>query len=61
VVGIFVPYTSDAACHHQVAVLRSQGNRVVQGFQDQIVDLMELKCDRQLIKVDGQYVIKDIT
>ncbi|MFQ3345802.1 MAG: ATP phosphoribosyltransferase regulatory subunit [Porticoccaceae bacterium] len=61
VVGIFVPYTSDAACHHQVAVLRSQGHRVVQGFQDQIVDLIELKCDRQLIKVDGQYVIKDIT
>ena len=61
VVGIFVPYTSDAECHHQVAILRSQGNRVVQGFQDQIVDLVELKCDRQLIKVDGQYVIKSIT
>ena len=59
--GIFVPYTLDVECHHQVAVLRSQGNRVVQGFQEQIIDLIELKCDRQLVKVDGKYEIKNIT
>ena len=59
--GIFVPYTSDNECHHQVAVLRSQGNRVVQGFQDQIVDLLELKCDRQLVNIDGKYVIQSGT
>jgi len=61
IAGIFVPYTSDTECHHQVAVLRSQGNRVVQGFQDQIVDLVELKCDRQLINNDGKYVIQSVT
>ena len=59
--GIFVPYTSDNECHHQVAVLRSQGNRVVQGFQDQIVDLLELKCNRQLVNIDGKYVIQSGT
>ena len=59
--GIFVPYTSDTECHHQVAFLRSQGNRVVQGFQNQIVDLLELKCDRQLVNIDGKYVIQSVT
>ena len=61
IAGIFVPYTSDNECHHQVAVLRSQGNRVVQGFQNQIVDLSELKCDRQLVNIDGKYVIQSVT
>jgi ATP phosphoribosyltransferase regulatory subunit len=61
VAGIFVPYTSDPECHHQVAVLRSQGNRVVQGFQAQIIDLVELKCDRQLVNIDGKYVIQNLS
>ena len=55
-----MPYTDDALCHQQVAVLRSQGNRVVQGFAGQIVNYEEVKCDRQLVQQDGQYVIQKL-
>ncbi|MGY8850299.1 MAG: ATP phosphoribosyltransferase regulatory subunit [Pseudomonadales bacterium] len=61
VAGIFVPYTSDAECHQQVALLRAQGNRVVQGFADQIVNYQEIKCDRRLVQQDGHYVIESLS
>ena len=59
--GIFVPYTDDAVCHQQVGVLRSQGNRVVQGFAGQIVNYEEVNCDRQLVQQDDQYVIQKLS
>jgi ATP phosphoribosyltransferase regulatory subunit len=41
--------------------LRSQGNRVVQGFEGQKVDFQEMKCDRQIIKVDGKYIVQSLS
>ena len=54
--GIFVPFNTDVEIQKQINSLRSQGKRVVQGFKGQRIDLDELKCDHQLVKVDGKYV-----
>ena len=59
--GIFVPANSDPECQRQVALLRSQGNRVVQGFAGQKVDFNEINCDRQLVERDGHYVIDKLS
>jgi ATP phosphoribosyltransferase regulatory subunit len=59
--GIFVPASNDPECQRQVTLLRSQGNRVVQGFAEQDVDFNEINCDRQLVKQDGQYVINKLS
>jgi ATP phosphoribosyltransferase regulatory subunit len=59
--GIFAVASDDPEMHKQVALLRSQGNRVVQGFAGQAVDLKELNCDRQLVEQNGQYLIKKLS
>jgi ATP phosphoribosyltransferase regulatory subunit len=59
--GIFVPASNDPECQRQVTLLRSQGNRVVQGFAGQNVDFNEINCDRQLVEQDGQYVINKLS
>ncbi|MDA8781952.1 ATP phosphoribosyltransferase regulatory subunit [Porticoccaceae bacterium] len=59
--GIFVPASESEECARQVALLRSQGNRVVQGFAGQHVDFSEVNCDRQLVEQDGQYLIKKLS
>ena len=58
--GIFVPFSNDAEVSAQVDFLRSQGERVVFGFAGQHVDFKEMKCDRQLVEIDGQYVVRDL-
>lgn len=61
-VGIFVPFSENPECWKQVAILRSQGNRVVCGFKGQTVDFQELDCDRQLIESDGgHFVIETVS
>ena len=59
--GIFAVASDDPEMHKQVALLRSQGNRVVQGFAGQAVNLKELNCDRQLVEQNGQYLIKKLS
>jgi ATP phosphoribosyltransferase regulatory subunit len=59
--GIFVAAGSDPELHNQVALLRSQGNRVVQGFAGQTVDFEELNCDRELVEQGGEYLIKKLS
>ena len=59
--GIFAPFTADTEIQDQVSILRSQGNRVVQGFEGQKVDFQEIKCDRQIIKVDGKYIVQSLS
>jgi ATP phosphoribosyltransferase regulatory subunit len=58
--GIFVPQPADVECRQQIALLRQQGERVVQGFAGQVVDFQEINCDRQLVQKDGQYQIEKI-
>ena len=59
--GIFVPECADAQCREQIIALRQRGERVVQGFAGQVLDLEEMNCDRQLIKKSGQYLIETIS
>ena len=59
--GIFAPFSADTESQDQVRILRSQGNRVVQGFEGQKVDFQEIKCDRQIIKVDGKYIVQSLS
>jgi len=59
--GIFVPDSTDSECRDQIALLRQQGQRVVQGFAGQAVDYKEINCDRQLINKGGQYVVEKIS
>ena len=56
--GIFVPYSADPRCQEQAALLRAQGYRVIQGFEGQDINMSELKCDRQLVKIGEKYVVE---
>jgi ATP phosphoribosyltransferase regulatory subunit len=60
VAGIFVPYSSNPQAAQQIALLRTQGNRVVQGFAGQHIDYSEVNCDRLLVEVNGQFVIQKL-
>jgi len=59
--GIFVPQSDDPECCKQVALLREQGQRVVQGFAGQLVDYKEINCDRQLIQKGDQYIVEKVS
>ena len=59
--GIFAPYSTDRESQYQVDSLRGQGKRVVQGFEGQRIDLEELKCDHQLVEIDGKYVVQHLS
>ena len=59
--GIFAPFSTDTESQNQINSLRSEGKRVVQGFEGQKVDLEEMKCDHQLVNIDGKYVIQRLT
>ena len=59
--GIFAPYSTDRESQYRVDSLRGQGKRVVQGFEGQRIDLEELKCDHQLAKIDGKYVVQHLS
>ena len=59
--GVFVAYSSNPAVAEQIAALRSQGERVVQGFDRQQVDYNELNCDRALVEQDGSWVIQKLS
>ena len=61
VTGIFVAGDNTLAWRQQVALLRGQGERVVQGFVGQKVNFTELNCDRELVEQDGQFVIKKLS
>ena len=59
--GIYVPQSDDPECCKQVALLREQGQRVIQGFAGQIVDYREINCDRQLVKKGDQYIVEKVS
>ena len=59
--GIFVAASNDPELQRQVALLRSQGNRVVQGFAGQTVNYDELNCDRELVEQGGEYQVKKLS
>lgn len=48
--GIYAPVDGDAALDERVTALRAAGERVVRGLPGMDPDLVELKCDRRLVK-----------
>ena len=59
--GVFVAHSNNPAVTEQITQLRSQGERVVQGFDRQLVDYKELNCDRALVEQDGSWVIQKLS
>jgi ATP phosphoribosyltransferase regulatory subunit len=59
--GVFVAHSNNPAVAEQITQLRSHGERVVQGFDRQLVDYKELNCDRALVEQDGSWVIQKLS
>lgn len=57
--GIYAPSTHDADQWAAIEQLRAEGERVVCGLS-QVSDFEELRCDRQLVLVDGEYHVKPL-
>ncbi len=55
--GILAPVDADPALQHVIATLRSQGQIVVQALPDMAIEMNELACDRQLVKLEGQWQV----
>jgi ATP phosphoribosyltransferase regulatory subunit len=58
--GIFAPPSTDEAQWQKIKELRSEGERVVCGFNDD-PDYAELNCDRYLLEDSGQYRVEKIS
>lgn len=58
--GIFVPADLYNKCQQQIAEFREQGQRVVQGFEGQVVDFEEINCDRQLVLRGDKFLVEKL-
>ena len=56
--GIFAPFCPDSSRREEIKSLRKQGFRVVEGFENQVIDYDELKCDRRLVKIGEKYIVE---
>ena len=59
--GIFAPFTLDSSRREKVKSLRNEGLRVVEGFENQVVNYDELKCDRHLVKIGEKYIVESLS
>ena len=58
--GIYAPASDDAAQWQAIQALREQGERVVCSVSADEADFTEINCDRQLVFVDGEYVVQPL-
>ncbi len=58
--GIYADPVDDPALQNRIGELRARGERVVCGFEGQQPDFRELRCDRRLVAVDGEWQIQPI-
>lgn len=58
--GIYAPASDDAEQWSTIQTLRSQGERVVCGLSSAKDDLVELHCDRQLVRINGSYEVQPL-
>jgi ATP phosphoribosyltransferase regulatory subunit len=59
-VGIYAPYSQDAALENLIQSLRSQGERIVCALPGQQGDARAMQCDREIIKQGNAWVIQSI-
>ncbi len=57
VLGIYAAASEDTAQWQAVQALRAQGERVVCGVSADAPKFSEINCDRQLVLVDGEYIV----
>jgi ATP phosphoribosyltransferase regulatory subunit len=60
VMGVYAPADESEAQWQVICELRAQGERVVCGLSATVDDLSELNCNRQLMLVDGAYVVQNV-
>ena len=58
--GIFVPYCEEPSKRDEIARLRATGKRVVEGFAGQPVCADEMRCDRQLVWLNGTWQLQNL-
>ncbi|ODS22833.1 ATP phosphoribosyltransferase regulatory subunit [Candidatus Endobugula sertula] len=58
--GIYAPASGDNAQWQAIQRLRANGERVVSGLSVVIPDFVELGCDRQLVLVEGEYLVQSV-
>lgn len=56
--AVLAPWTEDARLQAQVSALRRAGERVVYELPEQEGSASELGCDRALVLVDGQWILR---
>ncbi len=55
--GIYAPSSTDVTQWQAIQALRAQGERVVSGLSQE-PNFVELRCDRQLVLVNNEYIVK---
>ncbi|MCH9673997.1 MAG: ATP phosphoribosyltransferase regulatory subunit [Gammaproteobacteria bacterium] len=58
--AIFAPYDASPALRKCIGRLRKQGERVIEGLPGQHGGAAELKCDRELTFVGGNWVVSEL-
>lgn len=59
--GIYAPPSTDPKQWQAIRALRAQGKRVVCGLSESTVNIEELRCDYQLLLVDGDYCVEALS
>ncbi|MGJ8515627.1 ATP phosphoribosyltransferase regulatory subunit [Carnimonas bestiolae] len=59
--GIWAPAVNDSQLAALVQKLRNQGERVVSALPQQSTGPAEHRCRRELVQVDGEWQVKDLT
>ena len=59
VFGIYAPNDDDSALQDRIKQLRAQGERVVCALSDQHGNEKDVGCNRVLVKLEQQWVVKD--
>ncbi|MFT7223718.1 MAG: ATP phosphoribosyltransferase regulatory subunit, partial [Cellvibrionaceae bacterium] len=58
--GIYAPPSRDPKQWQAIKKLRDQGKRVVCGLSESSPDFAELRCDRQLLLINGDYRVESL-
>jgi ATP phosphoribosyltransferase regulatory subunit len=57
--GIYAPSSTDIRQWQAIQLLREKGERVVSGLS-QAPDFKELRCDRELVLIDNEYIVQTL-
>ena len=58
--AILAPFDNDAQLAHEIAQLRSRGERVIMQLPNHTGNMAEVGCDRKLENLDGHWVVQPL-